>query len=137
ELKALLQLPDVRRDVDPQALDAFLALQYVPGTGTGLRRTQKLAPGHLLVVEDGRARTERYAELRRLEPRRDEEWIELVRETVRAAVRRRLMADVPLGALLSGGLDSSVVVALMAQAANEPVRTFTVGFGDEPLYDER
>jgi asparagine synthase (glutamine-hydrolysing) len=137
ELKALLQLSGLRLEVDPQALDAFLALQYVPGTGTGLHGTHKLAPGHVLVVDDGRARTERYAELRRLEPRDDEEWIELVRETVRAAVRRRLVADVPLGALLSGGIDSSIVVALMAHAAEEPVRTFTVGFGDDSLYDER
>src|SRR5439155_26124386 len=70
-------------------------------------------------------------------PRSGDEWIELVRETVRAAVRRRLVADVPLGALLSGGIDSSIVVALMAEAAAEPVRTFTVGFGNDPLYDQR
>jgi len=68
--------------------------------------------------------------------RSDEEWLELVRETVTAAVRRRLIADVPLGALLSGGIDSSIVVALMAEASSEPVRTFTIGFPDE-RYDER
>src|SRR5207302_3432262 len=111
--------------------------QYVPGTATGLREIRKLAPGHLLVLEGGAERIERYAELRPVEPRDDDDWLDLVRETVGAAVRRRLIADVPLGALLSGGIDSSIVVALMAQASSDPVRTFTVGFGDDPLYDER
>ena len=135
EVKALLRLPGVRRDADPGQLDAYLALQYVPA-GTGFAGIEKLPPGHLLVAEGGSVRVEPYAELRALEPRSDEEWLELVRTEVAAAVERRLVADVPLGALLSGGIDSSVVVALMAQAAARPVRTFTVGFG-EPRYDER
>src|SRR5436190_5825041 len=135
EVKALLRLPAVRRDVDPAQLDAYLALQYVPG-GTGLAGIEKLPPGHLLVSESGSVRVEPYAELRTLEPRSDEEWLELVRSEVAASVDRRLVADVPLGALLSGGIDSSIVVALMAQASGRPVRTFTVGFG-EPRYDER
>lgn len=135
EVKALLQLPGVRREVDPEQLDAYLALQYVPG-GTGLAGIEKLPPGHLLVSESGSVRVEPYAELRTLEPRSDEEWLELVRSEVAASVDRRLVADVPLGALLSGGIDSSIVVALMAQASGRPVRTFTVGFG-EPRYDER
>ena len=66
----------------------------------------------------------------------EDEWLELVRETVTAAVRRRLVSDVPLGALLSGGIDSTIVVGLMAQASSEPVKTFTVGV-DDPRYDER
>ncbi len=135
ELKALLRLPELRREVDPAQLDAFLALQYVPG-GAGLAGVEKLPPGHLLVAERGSVQVERYAELTPLEPRGDGEWLELVRERVREAVRRRLIADVPLGALLSGGIDSSVVVALMAEASTEPVKTFSVGFGDA-RYDER
>jgi asparagine synthase (glutamine-hydrolysing) len=137
ELKALVRLPGFRREVDPAAVDAYLALQYVPGPGTALRGVSKLQPGHVLVWERGATRIERYW---RLEPepaeRSDEEWLELVREKVTAAVRRRLIADVPLGALLSGGIDSSIVVALMAEASSEPVRTFTIGFPDE-RYDER
>jgi asparagine synthase (glutamine-hydrolysing) len=125
----------VSRAVDPDAIDAFLALQYVPG-GTGLSAVEKLPPGHILVAEGSSVRVERYARLERLEPRSDEEWLSLVRERLTAAVERRLISDVPLGALLSGGLDSSVVVALMAQASNRPVKTFTVAFGDE-RYDER
>jgi asparagine synthase (glutamine-hydrolysing) len=138
ELKALLRLPGLRRDVDLAAVDAYLALQYVPGPATALRGVEKVPPGSVLVAENGRAQTTRYWEPRPPDAGAgsDEEWLALVRETVAAAVRKRLVADVPLGALLSGGIDSSVVVALMAGASSEPVRTFTVGFGD-PRYDER
>src|SRR5262245_44988958 len=125
ELKALLRLPGVSREVDPHAVDAFLALQYVPG-GTGLVGVEKLPPGHVLVAEDGDVRVERYARLGQLGPESEGDWLALVRERVEAAVRRRLISDVPLGALLSGGIDSSIVVALMAQASTQPVRTFTV-----------
>jgi asparagine synthase (glutamine-hydrolysing) len=139
ELKALLRLPSLPRDVDLGSIDAYLALQYVPDNRTALRDVDKLPPGHVLVWEDGRIsidcywRPELVAQSHEVA---DEEWLERVRETVGAAVRRRLVADVPLGALLSGGIDSSVVVALMAQASPEPVRTFTVGF-DDARYDER
>ena len=84
-------------------------------TGTALRGVEKLPPGHLLVAEGDSVRVEPYWSLEpRADELRDEEWLERVRETVGAAVRRRLVADVPLGALLSGGIDSSVVVAEMA-----------------------
>jgi asparagine synthase (glutamine-hydrolysing) len=137
ELKALLALPAVRREPDLAALDAYLALQYVPGTATGLLGVERLPPGHLLVAEGDAVRVERWWEPHvDEEESADEAWLERVRETVSAAVRQRLVADVPLGALLSGGIDSAVVVALMAAASSEPVRTFTVGFPDA-AYDER
>jgi len=137
ELKALLQLPLLERELDPEALDSYLALGYVVGTRTGLAGVSKLPPGHVLVLDDGDLRTEPYwTPKARDAARSDEEWLGLVRAEVRAAVQRRLVADVPLGALLSGGIDSSIVVALMAQASSEPVRTFTVGFSDD-AYDER
>lgn len=137
ELKALLRLPGLVRVVDPAALDAYLALQYVPGDGTALLGVRKVPPGHVLVVEGESERLERYWELTpTASSASDEEWLERVRTEVAEAVRKRLVADVPLGALLSGGIDSSIVVALMAQASSEPVRTFTVGFEDE-RYDER
>ena len=89
ELKALLRLPGVSRELDPAALDAYLALQYVP-SGTALRGIEKLPPGHLLVAERGEVTVEPYW---RLEPRSYEgDWLELVRETVGAAVRKRLVA---------------------------------------------
>ena len=138
ELKALLRLPEVSREVDLAAVDAYLALQYVPGDATAVQGVRRLPPGHLLVAEGDSVRVERWW---RLEPsahgaRSEPEWLELVRGTVEAAVRRRLVADVPRGALLSGGIDSSVVVAAAARATAEPLRTFTVGFPDA-RYDER
>jgi asparagine synthase (glutamine-hydrolysing) len=137
ELKALLRLPQLPREVDLDAVDAYLALQYVPGDGTALRGIHKLAPGHVLVAEAGTERIERYWQPEPAEPSGQEgEWLERVCTTVGEAVRKRLVADVPLGALLSGGIDSSIVVALMAQASSHPVRTFTVGFPDA-RYDER
>ncbi|MDX6469592.1 MAG: hypothetical protein QOF75_1395, partial [Gaiellaceae bacterium] len=137
EVKALLALPGASREPDLAALDAYLALQYVPGTRTGLRGVHRLPPGTLLVAEGASERIERYWEPELTsDPQSDDVWLERVRETVTDAVRKRLVADVPLGALLSGGIDSAIVVALMAQQSAAPVRTFTVGFGAE-RYDER
>ena len=137
ELKALLRLPEVGREPDLAALDAYLALGYVPGSATGILGIQRLLPGHVLVAANGTERVERWWQPEPAAPSATEaEWLERVRDTVGEAVRRRLAADVPLGALLSGGIDSSIVVALMAQAGPEPVRTFTVGFADAG-YDER
>jgi asparagine synthase (glutamine-hydrolysing) len=137
ELKALLRLPLVSREIDLDAIDAYLALQYVPGNQTALRGIHKLSPGHVLVAEGETERIERFWRPEPAEPSTHKgEWLERVRATVGDAVRERLVADVPLGALLSGGIDSSIVVALMAQASSQPVRTFTVGFPDA-RYDER
>src|SRR5579862_8314042 len=132
ETKALLRLPAVSRELDLAQLDAFLALQYVPRSG--FAAVEKVPPGSFAVIENGTVRVERYWSPRPAGGEGD--WVERVREEVTAAVRRRLVADVPLGALLSGGIDSSIVVASMAQASSEPVRTFTVGFPDA-RYDER
>jgi len=137
ELKALLRLPGLAREIDLEAIDAYLALQYVPGDRTALRGIRKLPPGHVLVAEGGSELIEPYWRADSAPPsEHEEEWLERVRATVQDAVRKRLVADVPLGALLSGGIDSSIVVALMAQASPDPVRTFTVGFSDA-RYDER
>ena len=137
ELKALLRIPELSREIDRDAIDAFLALQYVPGDRTALQGIRKLPPGHALVAEGETERIEPYWRLLPAEAStREEEWLERIRATVASAVRKRLVADVPLGALLSGGIDSSIVVALMAQSSTEPVRTFTVGFSDA-RYDER
>jgi asparagine synthase (glutamine-hydrolysing) len=137
ELKAFHALPAFRAEPDLPALDAYLALQYVPGTRTGLLGVRRLEPGSILVVEGGSVTIERYWQPTAVhEELTDDEWLSRVRETVAAAVRKRLVADVPLGALLSGGIDSAIVVAQMAAASAEPVRTFTVGFTDA-RYDER
>ena len=137
ELKALLRFPGVERRVDLERIDAYLALGYVNGDRTALEGINRLPPGCTLTVENGRCTIARYWKLT-AQPRnlKDDEWIAAVRDGVRSAVRRRLVADVPLGALLSGGIDSSIVVAAMAQESSEPVRTFSVGFTDQ-RYDER
>jgi len=132
ETKSLLRLPELPREVDLGQLDAFLALQYVPRSG--LRSVEKVPPASYAVIERGSVRVERY--WRPLPAAGEGDWVERVRSEVTAAVRRRLVADVPLGALLSGGLDSSIVVAAMAESSTEPVRTFTIGFPDR-RYDER
>jgi asparagine synthase (glutamine-hydrolysing) len=109
----------------------------VPADRTGLEGIHRLLPGHVLVAEGGSERVERYWAPSVAEERLGvDDWLERVRATVRDAVAMRLRSDVPLGALLSGGIDSSVVVALMAQSSPRPVRTFTVGF-DDARYDER
>jgi asparagine synthase (glutamine-hydrolysing) len=137
ELKAFHALPRFHAEPDLPALDAYLALQYVPGTRTGIRGVHRLEPGSLLIVEGDNITTERYWQPGTdAEAATDDEWLERVRESVTAAVRKRLVSDVPLGALLSGGLDSAIVVAQMAQLSAAPIRTFTVGFADE-RYDER
>lgn len=138
ELKALLAFPGVCRAVSLERLDAYLALGYVPGTETAITGIRRLAPGCLLVAEQGEIRTERYWRLDASSagPREEADWLEAVRDGVRSAVRKRLVSDVPLGALLSGGIDSSIVVAVMARESAEPVRTFSVGFEDR-RYDER
>jgi len=138
ELKGLLAFPGIRREVSLERLDAYLALGYVPGVETAVAGIERLPPGCLLVAENGQIRIERYwhLEARSVGVRSEHEWLEAVRDGVRNAVRKRLVADVPLGALLSGGIDSSIVVAVMAQESRQPVRTFSVGFEDK-RYDER
>ena len=139
ELKALLRLPGLARELDLDALDAYLALQYVPGPATRAARGRRSC--RPATCSSGRTARSRSSAYWTLEPRPAERdatrsGSSACATTVGAAVRRRLVADVPLGALLSGGIDSSIVVALMAQASAEPVRTFTVGFADA-RYDER
>jgi asparagine synthase (glutamine-hydrolysing) len=130
ELKAILATGLVQRDVELGQIHQFLSLQYIPSPGTGFRHVKKLPPGHKLVWENGRVRIERYWSLdfRRKAHRTIEEWKEAVRQTVRHAVDRRLISDVPLGAFLSGGIDSSIIVACMAEASERPVETFSIGF---------
>jgi len=138
ELQALLQDPAVPRQVDPEAIDAYLAYGYVPAPGSIFRGVAKLPPAHRLVYEDGALTVERWWRLdyaSKLEVGDVEELHERIREALRTAVRRRLVADVPVGAFLSGGIDSSAVVTAMAEQSAEPVKTFSIGFADE-AFDE-
>ncbi|WP_337176110.1 asparagine synthase (glutamine-hydrolyzing) [Paludisphaera sp.] len=139
ELKALLALPeaDVPREIDPTALDHFLTFGYVPHPRTILEGVKKLPPAHYALWRDGRLQVERYWspdwDLERRRP--FEQDAEELRATLDAAVREQMVADVPLGAFLSGGVDSTIIVGLMQRASSRPVKTFAIGFPDA-AYDE-
>ena len=133
ELKALVADPSVPRDVDPRAIADYLTFQYVPSPGSIFAGVHKLPAGHRLLCDEHGPRIERYWELP-LTPDpaiSEQDAVDGLRERLREAVRVRLMSDVPLGAFLSGGVDSSAVVALMTQVSSARVRTFSVGFEDE------
>jgi asparagine synthase (glutamine-hydrolysing) len=134
ELVALMQDEDIPREVDHQAIDCFLSYQYVPSPLSAFRAVRKLPPASTMVFRDGEARIERYWRLdysRKRDVGDRAELLEELREHIRRAVRRRLIADVPLGAFLSGGVDSSAVVAAMAHESAGPVKTFSIGFENE------
>ena len=133
ELKALLADPSVPRDVDPAAIVDYLTFQYVPAPGCILRGVHKLPAGHRLVCDARGPRVERYWELPFETDRTisEADAVEGLRERLREATRVRLMSDVPLGAFLSGGIDSSAVVALMTQVSSQRVKTFSIGFEEE------
>lgn len=138
ELKALLAAPWVERRVNAQALHHYLTLQYTPDPLTIFQDIFQLPAAHKLILEKGHApRLEHWWQLD-FEPKwnlDDEEAIAHARKLLRAAVKRRLISEVPLGAFLSGGLDSSIIVALMAEHSSAPIRTFSIGF-EESYYSE-
>lgn len=137
EIKAVLLDSDLNQRVNDEAIYHYLTFQYVPSTMSVFEGVEKLPPAHYLAWQDGRAVVRRYwsppweeeATSRRIPQPRD------VLERLDEAVKLRMVSDVPLGAFLSGGLDSSAVVALMSRHNGEPIRTLTVGFPD-PGYDE-
>jgi asparagine synthase (glutamine-hydrolysing) len=137
EAKCVLVNPEVDRSLNVAALDHYLAYQYTPRDQSIFRGMAKLRPGHLLRVKDGRVTIEQYWRLPdtpSFEGDEQEALTEL-RRVLSTAVRSHMIADVPLGAFLSGGIDSSIVVALMAEASDRPVKTFSIGF-EESGFDE-
>ena len=141
EIKAVLAHPDVPRELDEDALPAYLSFGYVPTARTFFRGIRSLPPGHVLTVEPGQQPVVSGYPRNPPAPaplspsfrtaRRE------VRSRIESAVRKRLTSDVPLGAFLSGGLDSSAIVAVMAGMTDRPVQTFTIGFDDRDGFDER
>ena len=135
ELKALLVHPALERAIDPQAVEEFFAYGYVPEPRSIFRKTYKLSPGHTLLLDGSRRPLEpnRYWDVRfATEHRGSEEELsgELIAR-LKSAVSKRLMSEVPLGAFLSGGVDSSAVVAMMAQVSDDPVNTCSISFGEK------
>ena len=138
ELKSLLQHPGVARETDPEALDAYLTLGYVPDPLSIFRGIHKLPPGHHLSFAKGEVRVSEYWDFRFITPaedRNEDDYLEELRALLDESVRLRLVSDVPLGAFLSGGIDSSTIVALMARHMGQPVKTFSIGF-HEDSYNE-
>jgi asparagine synthase (glutamine-hydrolysing) len=140
ELKALLVFPEISREVDPVAIDQHLSFIWSASPHTMLRGVRKLEPGRCAVVRDGRvALREPFYDLpydgERLEGTAAD-WIEGVRARVESAVERQLVSDVPVAAFLSGGLDSTSVVAMMRRAGAGPVRCYTIDIGDEEGGDD-
>lgn len=132
EVKALLVRPEVSRELDPVALDQFLTYEYILAPRTMLQGVQKLPAAHFLRYHDGDLSVHRYWDAASVPLRdwKDDEAAEALREALRRAVVSQLMADVPLGAFLSGGIDSSTLVAFMSEASSQPVNSFSIGFAD-------
>ena len=137
EAKCLLANAEVDRSIDPAALDHYLAYLYTPRDRAIFAGMRKLPPGHFLRVRDGRVEVERYWQLPVTDTFAGSEGgaLDALEQTLSAAVASHMVSDVPLGAFLSGGIDSSVVVALMARASARPVKTFSIGF-DEDGFNE-
>lgn len=133
EFSALLLHPDVSRDIDFEAIHYYLSFICVPAPLTAYRDIRKLEPGHSLIWRKGEIKIERYWRLdfsKKIKISEEEAGERFV-ETLREAVRVRLMSEVPLGAFLSGGIDSSAVVALMSEESSEPIKTFSIGFEEQ------
>jgi asparagine synthase (glutamine-hydrolysing) len=138
EIKALLEDPDVPRRVNLQALHDFLTYDYIPGAQTAFEGIHELPPAHLLKIDaEGRITIRRYRELSYVvdDSISEEQAARQSLEIMERAVERQLVADVPVGVMLSGGLDSSTLVALMSRRTSEPVHTYSVGFAD-PSFNE-
>ena len=133
EFQALLAHPAISREVDHSAIDNYLSYMCVPAPQTAFTQIRKLEPGHWLLWKDGRIETRRYwqPDFSKKIKITETEAVEETTRILRESTRLRLISEVPLGAFLSGGVDSSAVVALMAQESAKPVKTFSIGFEEE------
>jgi asparagine synthase (glutamine-hydrolysing) len=137
EIKSLIAAGAIDREIDLTALDHYLSFLYAPRDRAIFKGVKKLPPGHYLKFADGRIEVRQYWRIADVEPFTGsaDEAAQALRGVLASAVRSHMVSDVPLGAFLSGGVDSSVVVGLMAEASSRPVKTFSIGF-DEPQFDE-
>ena len=134
EIKSLLEIRSIPREVDPEAFDMYLSLRYVPGPRTMFKNIFRLQPGHVLVADGSGIRISKYWDIDYPdpEPRSPEYLLERFRELLDESVRMRLLSEVPLGVFLSGGLDSSAILATMSKFAGGRVKTFSVGYQASP-----
>ena len=139
ELKSILQVANASRELNFHALEAYLALGYVPAPLTLIQGIEKLLPGHYLVAENGHIAIKEYWDVPFGESadHSETEWIEQVQAKILETVKMQLISDVPLGAFLSGGIDSSTIVAAMARMTARPVKTYSIGYeGEYSYYNE-
>jgi asparagine synthase (glutamine-hydrolysing) len=131
EIKAILEFPHIEQEIDLKALDQFLSIEYILAPRTIYTGIKKLPPGHFLIFNDRGLYIKRYWEVNAAPIHLDRSsYIEQARSLLSDAIKKQMVSDVPLGAFLSGGIDSSSVVAYMSQASVEPIQTFSVGFED-------
>ena len=138
EIKALIAIPGTERSVDLAALDQFMTFLWTPGPRTAFRGISKLPPAHYLLYRNGKGEVAEYwdLEFEENDSVTESEWVERVRDQIGRSVRAQMLADVPLGAFLSGGVDSSSIVALMSSVSESKPTTYTFGFRSEDLrYD--
>ncbi len=136
EIKAILEYPDIKREVSRDALDFFLTLEYIPAPFSIFRGIKKLRPGHVLVYENNRIKTSKYWEVKKRDiPKTISEQKEVFHSLLEESVKMRMISDVPLGAFLSGGIDSSSIVSVMSKLSKDPIKTFSIGF-EEKSYSE-
>jgi len=145
EIKALLCDPQIPKNLDYKALQLYLTFSYIPAPHTIFEGIRKLEPGHSLVLKAGKLTVEQYWEVSPIIMsggtsysffEQEKIYKENLYENLSEAVRMRMVADVPLGAFLSGGIDSSIIVALMSRQSRKPIQTFSIGFKDNKLLDE-
>jgi len=140
EINCILTVPGIPREIDLGALQAYFSFLYTPAPLTMLKKIRKLKPGNMIILKNGKVELKKYWEMEY----RDRKWkkldtlIEDFLETFKNSVKRQLISDVPLGAFLSGGIDSSAIVSVMSESLEKPVETFSIGYGQEEAYfDER
>src|SRR5262249_7012015 len=133
EVKALLQIPEIEAELDPESLHQYLTFLWVPDPNTMFRGIFKLPAGHYAIFRKGELKITQYWDLKFPPadvkyPKTEAELAEEIRERFRKSVLAQMVSDVPIGAFLSAGLDSSSIVAMMRAATNQPVRTYTITF---------
>ncbi|MCM8805135.1 MAG: asparagine synthase (glutamine-hydrolyzing) [Candidatus Omnitrophica bacterium] len=131
EIKALLEVDDISKEIDTAAMDLFLTYQAIPSPYTIFTHIRKLQPGHFLLWKDGSVKIERYWQIdftKKLILKDEQEYIDAMWEKLKEATKIRMISDVPLGAFLSGGIDSSTIVGIMSEFSTSPVKTFSIGF---------
>jgi asparagine synthase (glutamine-hydrolysing) len=140
EIKSILALPEVSREILPQTIDRFLTFYYVPGEETLLKNVYKIPPGHYLLAKNGKPRIQKYWDLdfAKTDKAASQEQLEKrLLELLTESVELHMISDVPVGFLLSGGVDSTAMLSLASERAQQPLSSFTVGFNADGVVDER